>query len=161
MLRESRDIGSALIDRAKLTEKQISAFSGVLEALPLNTSRQQRLRRLGQVARDLKDHISLQEDGLDALLSIPDVAAAIELEKQKARQSVIEERNAKVEALAEKRKQLSTENEELVEKAARLRSEIFSDESRLFQIHAEFERSIAESFQHAEKNAATFLGNIA
>jgi hypothetical protein len=161
MLRESRDVGSALLDRAKLTEKQISAFCSVLETLPLNTSRQQRLRRLGQVARDLKEHISLQEDGLDALLSIPDVGVAIEQEKQKARQAVLEERNAEVEALGEKRKQLTSENEELEQKAARLNAEILSEGTRLTQIHAQFKRSIAESFQDAEDNAGNFLGNVA
>jgi hypothetical protein len=161
MLRESRDVSSALLDRARLTEKQISSFSSVLETLPLNTSRQQRLRRLGQVARDLKEHISLQEDGLDALLSIPDVGAAIEQEKQKTRQSVLEERNSEVEALAEKRKDLASGNEALEQEAARLHAEIRSEETRLTKIHAQFKRSIAESFQEAENSAGTFLGNVA
>ena len=161
MLRESRDTGSALLDRAKLTEKQISSFSSVLETLPLNTSRQQRLRRLGQVARDLKEHILLQEDGIRALLSMPDVAAAIEEEKQNVRQSALEERNSEIEALVEKRKELTSGNEKLEHEAARLQAEILSEGARLAQIQAQFKNSIAESFREAESDAGTFLGNVA
>ncbi|MBB5319493.1 coiled-coil domain-containing protein [Tunturibacter empetritectus] len=161
MLRESRDIGSDVIARAKLTEKQISSFCNILETLPLNKSRQQRLRRLTRVAAALGEHISLQEDGLSSLLAIPDIADAIEREKEAARLRAVAEEQAQIEGLLVKQQELVRANAELAQASAALKERLSSDELRLVQVQSDFDLSIAETFLKAEENAATFLGNVA
>jgi hypothetical protein len=161
MLRESRDISSGSLETAKLTAKQIAAYSLVLESLPMTKSRQQRLRRLVHLTKDLNEHISLQEEGLASLLALPDVAAALKEEGRKARQAAVDEKQKDIEKLAVKQQELKFSNTELEQASLSLKQQLSSDQLALTEAHMKFEASIARTFSEAEENAPAFLGSIA
>jgi hypothetical protein len=161
MLRESRDISSGSLETAKLTAKQIAAYSLVLESLPMTKSRQQRLRRLVHLTKDLNEHIPLQEEGLASLLALPDVAAALKEEGRKARQAAVDEKQKDIEKLAVKQQELKFSNTELEQASLSLKQQLSSDQLALTEAHMKFEASIARTFSEAEENAPAFLGSIA
>jgi hypothetical protein len=161
MLRESRDVSPAIIEKAKLTERLIGSYCSALEQMSPETSRRQRLRRLTALSASAINGIPLEEEGVSALLAIPSVVDALEFEKKKAASSAVEERRSQIQKLEEERTGLEDVIRELKAQLVQLRQQIKATEQEQTEVVNTFNASIAKRFQEVTEDAPAFLGTVA
>ena len=161
VLREIRDMTPELIRDAKLTERLIGSYCNAIEKTSLSPLQRQRLKRLHKLAEQSSTGVTVGEEALSDLLSLPTVKEILSDSKEQAAKKAVEEIRTTLTELDEERGALTKEVATLHTKATKLREEIESSQREQAAVLASFDERVQQKFQAIGQDASSFLADVA
>ena len=161
VLRDIKEMPPGVLDDAKLTKKLIAQYTYALEKMSLGPLQTQRLKRLRKLADRASVGITLGDQAVTDLLSIPAVRNAISTATEQAVHDALNERRSALEKLSDQRTTLEGEVAGLQAEVGRLRGELASTKEDQEALLADFDSRVEHKLKEAEKNATAFLADVA
>ncbi|WHZ29174.1 MAG: hypothetical protein OJF51_003975 [Nitrospira sp.] len=161
VIRDLKDLDPSIFEKARLTDKLISSYCSAIEKTTLTFLQKQRLKRLNKLSQESLSSISLAEDAISDLRSLPMVKEELAKAGEEAAQSAIKKHRSVLDELEASRHVKAKQIVSLESRLEEVRREISSAESHVKETLGSFDQRLQQKFQDITRDASSFLADIA